>query len=81
MDNWYYHRIIFECLTRNNLLDKELEPVKEEFFKILHHFKSLGKFEYSDTTSSCTTADCKFVECLGLGVGYIEEWYKKMELR
>ena len=64
MDNWYYHRIIFECLTKNNLLDKELEPVKEEFFKILHHFKSLGKFEYSDTTSSCTTADCKFVECL-----------------
>ena len=64
MDNWYYHRIIFECLTRNNLVDKELEPVKDEFFKILHHFKSLGKFEYSDTTSSCVVADCKFVEQL-----------------
>ena len=64
MDNWYYHKIIFESLTRNNLIVKELEPVKEEFFKILHYFKSLGKFEYSDTMHSCVVADCKFVEQL-----------------
>ena len=62
MDNWYYHKIIYECLTNNCLIVKELEPVKDNFFKILNYYKSKGNFKYSDSMRSCSIDDCKFVK-------------------